>query len=288
MQNQNGSCCGGSMNLMQLATYPPVGIPEVSHLPHIMMMPETLNLQDGSHSIVTAKPSSYAANCNLPAAPEDSFQKSMQAQTLNATTTSSYYDNPCSISIVPDQHEQQSGTSGTMACLLHLPEVSSATAAVGPSPQLLFNALNPMQHQQQQQQQQQQQWEHHNPMVVVPICCTESDSIATAEHHSGGRQNHELDLIEFVDRPLDTTYYMERVKLSTAPEVGSYSLNVPHLWGGGGGGGGGNGGDGCGQLCIKGIDYPGHDTPLAEAKLREICHQMHAQWQLGCIGLGHR
>ncbi len=47
-------------------------------------------------------------------------------------------------------------------------------------------------------------------------------------------------------------------------------------------------GDGCGQLCIKGIDYPGHDTPLAEAKLREICHQMHAQWQLGCIGLGHR
>ncbi len=79
---------------------------------------------------------------------------------------------------------------------------------------------------------------------------------------------------------------MERVKLSTAPEVGSYSLNVPHLWGGGGGGGGG--GDGCGQLCIKGIDYPGHDTPLAEAKLREICHQMHAQWQLGCIGLGHR
>ncbi|CAM6083181.1 unnamed protein product [Calypogeia fissa] len=82
------------------------------------------------------------------------------------------------------------------------------------------------------------------------------------------------DLIEFTAIPLDLQHYERKVKNGFAREVRSYACTVEHTRSDG--------------QRISGINYEQHPSALAESKLKDICRQLRAQWQLGSIALAHR
>lgn len=176
--------------------------------------------------------------------PMNSFQRSGHEQRLTA-----YYGNGCIQDLPRVQDQQQATTEPSrditdMACLLSDHCMADQTSA-DPS-NFTFSS--------------QHHWGSHE--------------VATETPPRNSEQNCELDLIEFVSKPLESAGYAGKVKTCSTHEVNSFECTVPRVWGDG--------------QRIQGIEYHGHNTSLAEAKLRGICSQMRSQWQLGCIALAHR